>query len=174
MARWTYSRRLMKGALGVGAYLFVQSIMPNGFHVALFMRRRGEDERTEHGEGALLRLRLHCTKYIFHGNCSVHDHTPRSLMNILAYAMICQGGIIRARGLDSPCIPTYIESVLDHCPFLAFSSAASFSLSSSFIATITYAMSTTLAMIAAVAPAHVEFPKRSFSGFLADKETHCD
>ena len=51
----------------------------------------------------------------------------------------------------------------DHCLLLAFSSATRFSLSSSFMATMTYAISTTFAMIAAVAPAHVEFPGENVS-----------
>lgn len=45
-----------------------------------------------------------------------------------------------------------------YCPFLCLSSASILSLSSSLKATMTYAMSTMLAITAAVAPAHVEFP----------------
>lgn len=45
-----------------------------------------------------------------------------------------------------------------HCAFFAFSSASTLSVASSFMATITYAMSTTFAINAAVAPANVEFP----------------
>lgn len=54
--------------------------------------------------------------------------------------------------------PLPVRSGADHCRFLAFSSDANFSLSSSFMATMTYAMRTMLAMKAAAAPAQVELP----------------
>lgn len=54
-----------------------------------------------------------------------------------------------------------VRNAADHCRFRAVSSDASFSLSSSFIATMTYAIRTMLAMNAAVAPAQVELPMQS-------------
>ena len=50
------------------------------------------------------------------------------------------------------------EILSNHLAFFDSSSAARFSLSSSLIATMTYAISTTFAVTAAVAPAHVELP----------------